>query len=281
MKNKLIFAAIISIILMPCIFAASYEIELSQYDDKILEKHYILLDAKEQLEITLPSKYESLEVLNEYILSNGNIIVDDQEIGFSFINPEAIDKGRNYYLTKKIAPGVNLNNLTISLILDEGFVVSKDVYPKADLIGSDGRRIIIEWQFKDLSEEDSVPIFVIIESVKSSSYILIILILIIIAIASYFAYPLLKEKLKIFMEKKAEKKIIKKKPKKDITEHLLENEKNVVEELRKKNGLWQKQIQIRTGLNKVKLSRVLKNLEKRGFIRKVNFGKTNKIYLKR
>ena len=63
--------------------------------------------------------------------------------------------------------------------------------------------------------------------------------------------------------------------------YLLDTEKKVIEELKKadKNELWQKQIQIATGFSKAKLSRLIRNIEARGLIKKIPMGNTNKIKL--
>lgn len=278
-KSRILTVFVLGIMLAGNALASTYEIEFTQYGDNVIERHIISLDEVEELEISLPESYTSLEVLNNYTLVDNKITVKGDYIEFSFVNPEAIDIGRNYYFNKKIAPGIALNSLLVTLKLDEGFVVSKQVYPEANTITSDGRRIIIEWIFNNLKEEDSVSLFVVFENIKGRNYLWAILILVVLGIGAWLLYPKIREKISAAKVKKLEKKAVKKKI--DITEHLLENEKKVVDELRKENGLWQKQIQIKTGLSKVKLSRVLKNLEKRGFIRKENFGKTNKIYLKR
>jgi hypothetical protein len=280
MQKKLIFSLIIFVLIVNIASAATYDIEFNQYEEKVLEKHYIILDEKQEVSIQLPKDYESLEVENEHIIANGQIIVNDKEIIFSFVNTQSIDRGDHYYLTRKIAPGISLEKLSIDLILDEGFIVGDNIFPEPSVIGSDGRRIIIGWDFENLNEDGSVPIFIVFEKVRGASYLLIVLVLLIIVIAVYFSLPILKKKLA--GKKEVIKRIIKKKKKEDVTKYLLDNEKKVYEEAKKekRRGIWQKQIQIRTGLSKVKLSRILRNLEKRGLIRKQNFGKTNKIFAK-
>jgi uncharacterized membrane protein len=63
---------------------------------------------------------------------------------------------------------------------------------------------------------------------------------------------------------------------------LLDTEKKVIEELKKadRNELWQKQIQNLTGFSKAKVSRLIRDLETRGLVKKIIFGNTNKIRLK-
>jgi len=43
--------------------------------------------------------------------------------------------------------------------------------------------------------------------------------------------------------------------------------------------MWQKQLQLKTGFSKAKLSRVIRNLESRSLVKKIPFGNANKIRL--
>ncbi|MDP3728544.1 MAG: hypothetical protein Q8R18_03770, partial [bacterium] len=45
------------------------------------------------------------------------------------------------------------------------------------------------------------------------------------------------------------------------------------------NKLWQKQLEIKSGLSKVKLSRLLYSMEKRGLVKKEAYGASNIIHL--
>jgi uncharacterized membrane protein len=69
---------------------------------------------------------------------------------------------------------------------------------------------------------------------------------------------------------------------KGIEKHLIESEKKVIDELKKSenNEIWQKQLLTKTEFSKAKLSRIIKNLEKRDLVRKVPIGNTNKVVLK-
>jgi len=71
--------------------------------------------------------------------------------------------------------------------------------------------------------------------------------------------------------------------KKELTRNLFEDEKLVVETLlaADKHELWQKQLELRTKIPKVRLSRKLRSLEAKGLIEKVPYGNTNHIRLKK
>lgn len=275
----LVLLAVIFVSMLPNVLASVYHLELNQYESKILEKHNLSLNTEQKLTINLPGGFTSFESRNAYEINENKLTIEGKNILFSFVNPDAIETGKKYYLTRKIEAPIEVDVLKLMLVLDEGFVF-REAYPAPDKIESDGQRIIMRWEFKDLKSGSSTPIFVISESVKGISYlwwVIIILILISLVIWLWLRKQkktIVKVKAKV-KEKRGKAKAVK------VEEFLLENEKKVIQELEKDKELWQKQIQLRTGLSKVKLSRILKNLEARGLIKKTNFGKTNKIMLKK
>jgi len=58
-----------------------------------------------------------------------------------------------------------------------------------------------------------------------------------------------------------------------------DDEKKVLIEIKKKDGIWQSTLRIKTNLSKATLSIILSKLEKEGHIVKVKKGKTNEIWL--
>ena len=69
----------------------------------------------------------------------------------------------------------------------------------------------------------------------------------------------------------------------DLTMNLFEDERKLVELLLAsgEEGMWQKQLEIKSGLSKVKLSRKLRSLDQKGLIEKIPYGNANKIRLKK
>jgi len=276
----LVLLSVMFVSMLPNVFGAVYYLELSQYGSKILEKHNFSLSTEREITINLPDGFASFESKNAYNINENKLTIEDKDILFSFVNPSAIETGKKYYLTRKIEAPIEVDVLKLMLALDEGFVF-REAYPAPDKIESDGQRIIMRWEFKNLQKSESMPIFVISESVKASSLWWVIIILVLI---SLIIWLWLRKQKKTIVKVKAKVKEKRGKAKAEkVEEFLLENEKKVVQELEKepRKELWQKQIQLRTGLSKVKLSRILKNLEARGLIKKINFGKTNKISLKK
>jgi uncharacterized membrane protein len=200
----------------------------------------------------------------------------------AYVTQEGLEESEEgYYFVKKIVFNESYEKAEVRLNLDYGIIIhNSEAYPLGYDIESDGQTISLIWKIQDIKAGDSFPIFVILENVNKSSFW--IWIIIILLMAGIISWLLLKKKKKVVIKTKA--KPVKNKTKiAEVEKYLLENEKKIISELENESRkeLWQKQIQLRTGLSKVKLSRVLKNLESRGLIKKINFGKTNKIILKK
>lgn len=166
------------------------------------------------------------------------------------------------------------------LKLPKGYIIpdenKQDFYlnPEPQAVLSDGQRIIIQW------EADSVTRFsatAIAQSIikKETNIVLLIGIALgacIITLLAVLGFTLLKPKKQDETERIEE-----------VAPSFIESEQKVVDILRKaeNNTLWQKQIQQECGFNKVKLSRILRNLEARGVVIKESYGNTNKIALKK
>jgi uncharacterized membrane protein len=162
-------------------------------------------------------------------------------------------------------------NLYYSLKLPKGFVIPEEkdvsffINPKPKSIESDGQKIILLWEKANLTSDFELS--VLMEPLPGqytpdlTGASMLILALLTVAAFTYY---------------------LKKGRKKEASyTALIEQEKVVVNLLKKAEGrvLWQKQIQHKSGLSKVKVSRILRTLEERGVLRKESIGNTNKIYL--
>ena len=141
--------------------------------------------------------------------------------------------------------------------------------PTGALIGSDGRRTIVNWQMTRLQEGDRVDVSIAYERIGDiviSQIPLQIFIIIIVAISAG-AFALYKlywkgRNVKIILPilKKDEKKIFD-----SITKHGDDvNQKVIVEE---------------SGYSKAKVSKVLKSLEERGILKIERIGRKNKVHI--
>lgn len=188
-----------------------------------------------------------------------------------------------YYFVYNLVFAQDYADVEIRLTLEEGFNFDKLLFPQGYKFETDGESISIVWDLQNKQRGDNFPIFLKIKNQKTSNFWLFWLAMALLLI--FISYFFLR---KFIENKKKSKKIKQKKPFKEKTPekgqyaYLLDTEKKILEELQKSKskGLWQKQIQISTGFSKAKLSRIIRNLESRGLIKKIALGNTNKIFLK-
>lgn len=61
---------------------------------------------------------------------------------------------------------------------------------------------------------------------------------------------------------------------------LSEEEQKIIKAVKEQDGITQQTLRLRVDMHKSKLSILLSNLEKKGLIKRIDEGKTNKVYLK-
>lgn len=198
------------------------------------------LAGKHFFKITFSSNYPILEVGNKILFK-------------SEYNPIAKTKKFNY-----------LVKLPVGYIIpeEEGKDISFFINPKPDNIYSDGQRIILSWEEKNLNEKFEVSVFIKKLSTPVTNFVLLSILFLAISLTVSFYF-------------------IRKRKKETPMPSLLEKERKIVGALQKAKNheLWQKQLQIETGFSKAKLSRTLRDLEAREIIKKEPLGNTNKIRL--
>ena len=188
-------------------------------------------------------------------------------------------------------PVFETKNFLFVLKLPKGYVIPEEpdkdksffISPEEEIIYSDGQRIILRWEKKDLDERFDVSVISELLKKRYDNLVfpLILAVALILFLIIYFSKSRKKQR-EIPKKKKVVKKSKKELKEKIIEEHLMDNEKAIINELRNadKKELWQKQLQLKTEFSKAKLSRVIRNLEARNIIQKIPFGNTNKIKLK-
>jgi len=194
---------------------------------------------------------ESLNGLNSsYVDSN---LLEETKIGYLFL--------------KKMVFPADFDNATIKFNLDNGYVIGEDgAYPASYRVETDGQTIGLIWQLNNLKANEPIAIFVNIRDLrKGYTWVWILLGIIILIVVVYILF-----------------KYQKKRKTKNLDKHLLDEERKLLEELRKadRNEMWQRNIQQKLGLSKAKTSRLIRNLESRELVEKIPFGNTNKIVLK-
>ena len=276
MKN-IYFSILILLILAMPVFGQKYNSNYEIYSNKILvELDIFLEEPKNTLEIDVPKDAKAIEVKNFSFdiadLDNKNRLViknPDKLIKIKYITGSFLEKsgGDNFFI-------LDLEKETeIMLKLPEKAVLKysldsleQSIFPKTNNVFTDGKRIIINWDKNSLNEANSI---LVIYNEENDTNFLFWLILILVLAGLFFIY---KYKKKIFH-----------KSEKTMTTNLFEEEKQIISILLKENNneLWQKQLELKSGISKVRLSRKLRNLEQKGLIEKIPYGNTNKIRLKK
>ena len=190
----------------------------------------------------------------------------------SYVLSGSLEKtSEGYIFLDKLRFNQNYDFVQIRLNLERSFVIKNyEAYPSGYLLETDGQTISLVWNLRNVREDSDFAIFVNLEDTNKSTILknsLLVLAIILVVLFGSLLY------LKYFRSKRLNKKIEK---------YLLDSEKKVLLELEnaKNKELWQKQIQLKTGFSKAKLSRVIRDLESRNLIEKIPIGNTNKIRIK-
>ena len=266
LKTAIILAFIALFSLLPLASAQSiqdFNIEIQILGSKAIVS-YNIETSESRLQLILPEGAKIVNSSADYSIKNNEILADikDNRLALEYEAEDLIESNKYFTADFQIQ---ETENLAVRLILPESATLDK-AYPNPELT-SDGKHIILDWQDKN---RQNFPVFVTYNE-KAGKELLITIIAILI-ILSIIAFLILKKK-----PKSIKKKL--KKPAKSKEEiHLLESESAVLNAV-KSGAIWQKQIQIKTGFSKAKLSRTIRNLEARKLIRRIPLGNTNKIKL--
>lgn len=273
------------LLLAPIILAQEqYTIDIYQEKGKLLIKESIRLNNDSEIIIPIQEDARSISSSTQYTIINNNLLTYGDNINISYITEAPLDKSEDsYYLSYKVTPQRLFDKTQVRLYLDEGFVVNKDeIYPKNYVLETDGKSIIVLWNFDKSSlikNDNNIPLFVKIVSPSSYFIEVVLAIVLVLIIFSAIIFNLRKKLFKDNHYKRIHKKIIHQ----DYTKYLSESEKKVIEVLRNVSmkELWQKDIQRESGFSKAKLSRTIRNLEGKEIISRTPIGNTNKIRLKK
>jgi uncharacterized membrane protein len=234
------------------------------------------------LQLEMPKDARTLEVNVNYSLVEGVLEINSgKDVVVRYVSDYFIEKTKKGYF---FVIENKIENSEVFVYLPEGAKLFDGalVFPKDYVLSSDGYRIILEWE--NFNEEN---VLVSYEFFKEGSFVFYLISGSIILGLAYFYFierrKYLKHKKKIKKLQKAEKEKTKEIEKKVFTANLFGDEKKIVEFLipKGKEGCWTKEISRGLEINKVTLSRKLRNLEQRGLINKVPYGNADKIFLKR
>jgi len=185
--------------------------------------------------------------------------------GFNYLAVVSLDKSdSHYFFTYKYVFPANYTNAEVVFLVDSGFVAN-EIFPQGYSLSNSE----IRW---NVSAGKPFAIFLNLDKKTNYVWIWIILLVIVFGVV-YFKV----KKRKIVVKHVAKSK----KEKIDYT-YLLDEERKIIEMLKKskRNEMWQNAIQKQGEFSKAKTSRLIRNLESRGLVKKIPFGNTNKIVLK-
>jgi len=181
----------------------------------------------------------------------------------------------NYYLfTDAFKFNDDVNTIPVLVKLPEGTGLREPIEssysPANALIGSDGRRTLINWEITDLKKGDRLDISIAYEKIGeeviisglSLQVVAMIVVLIFVSIGIFYQFYWKNKNMKIILPilKKDEKIIFD-----TITKH--------------GSGINQKLIVENSGYSKAKVSKVLKSLEERGILKLERIGRKNKVHI--
>jgi uncharacterized membrane protein len=198
------------------------------------------------------------------------------DITLSYISDENVKKRDSYFLFEdSFKMSENTKTLSVLVKLPEATGLREPIensYTPSDaLIGSDGRRLVINWLRNDLKSGETFDVSVAFEKtgdVIPSQFPMEYLIVIIIV--SFSAFVLFYQ----FYYKNKGVKLIFPVLKKD--------EKIIFNSIMKHgNGVNQKIIVKDSGYSKAKVSKVLNSLKERGLIKLERIGRSNKVYIQK
>jgi uncharacterized membrane protein len=282
MKKAVKALPIIILILAMTVSAADIDSYKAEYDI-IKDKAIVQIDIKlktptSNFEWIVPEDAEALEAKNTKFETQNlkdrkkiKVLDNTDTITIKYITGSVIDEAKDNFFILDLGEIAAKKSVTVKLP-EEATLKYKigdaqtSIIPETKDVKTDGKRIIISWSDTDLTKNSAI--LIIYKMPKGNKTLLIASIIGLIIVLLIVAVPQLKKTPKSY--------------KKDLTRNLFEDEKKLVEIIldSKNTEMWQKQLQIESGLSKVKLTRRLRSLEQKGLIEKIPYGSTNKIRVK-
>ncbi len=207
---------------------------------------------------------------------------ESQRLRFVFTLPGIVSSYRgDSILTMSYVPEVRVVNFTFMVKLPRGSVLVSEqrgageavaaVYPTPERVLTDGEHIIVRWKKWELSPGESFRIFVMYTTVgqKQRSGYALVLAGLALGVALTYAYFYYQRKRRGEERRRVVKLVLR------------EDEQKIYDLLTEKGEILQEEIVRRTGFSKAKVSKLVRNLEEKGIIKKEPYRKTNRLILKK
>lgn len=198
------------------------------------------------------------------------------DIEVTYSSNENIKKRDSYFLfTDSFKLTDNTKTLSVLVKLPEATGLREPVEnsynPPDALIGSDGRRLVINWLKNDLKSGERFDVSIafektggIIPSELPPQYALVIIVISFSAFGLFYQFYLSKKGVKLILP-------VLKKDEKIIFNSIMKHG----------SGVNQKIIVRDSGYSKAKVSKVLKSLKERGLVKLERIGRSNKVYIEK
>lgn len=250
----------------------SYSVDYQVYGDKVYvseEFSFVSIANLSDFELVLP---RDLEEVKFYVDDEGvEEIVSGKDLKIEYVTKQFIEDSERFLTSFKMP--FDSKSVRVRVILPEGIVLAKDLensaFPYPTNVGSDGKRIFLEWVKNDVREGEDFSFFVLYKTGLRISYLGYIISAVIVAVVVFW----------FVLARKRKKKVKKKKHK--FTDHLKEEEEQIISILKRKGGeCEQGTLVVVSDFSKAKMSRILKELEERKIIKKISKGKKNIVVLR-
>lgn len=268
---------------------AAYSADYDVFSDKASVRVTINLDSKvSEFDWSLPEDADDIAVegLSFRVIdlkSFKRLQVDGQlfnTINFTYSTSSVIEKTRDsFFILDMAGLGAARKSVKVRLPAEATLKYSLDsqqssVIPKTGSVRTDGKRIIINWNETSLA--NGAAILVIYNETGKVSLVVVAAGIVLLMGTVMAFYRRKKAGAAAASEAKPA-------AAPDLTRNLFEDEKKIVELLLAagEEGIWQKQLEIKSGISKVKLSRKLRSIEQKGLIEKIPYGNANKIRLRK
>ena len=194
-------------------------------------------------------------------------------LNLEFWSDDVVKKFRGKYVfDADLSVFENVSSLSIFVKLPERYWLSEgeSVFPKPDQILSDGKRIILKFSRTDVTAQEPIKIRIYFEGFSSQGinarYLIVLIILVFGIMVSIFVTYL----------KKIRSRGVR------LIEILDPDERKVINIIKKNGGKVNQKVIVReTDFSKAKVSRLVKNLERRKIVKIERLGRANIIHLKR
>jgi uncharacterized membrane protein len=222
------------------------------------------------------------KVLVEIILTDGDSVILPEKYSLleekgnkvSFISEDFLRKDGEWIF---VLPRVVTEDYDLKVYLPQNYVLTGNlIYPKGYDISSDGKSIILNWE--NVSEE----VVVFYEGVESS-YLWVWFLILGLGIFGFVFFKFQDRRFSRELERLKEKAKVKDKVSRSvlISRNLFGEEKRIVEFLIAKKSCWMKELVRELGISKVMCTRKVRSLIEKGIVEKENFGKENRISLRK